>query len=392
MPGILQGHRVIDLSRYIAGPYCAMLLGDMGADVIKVERPGGEEARYMKPAIGDLSTYFMIINRNKRSITLNFKNPTGKKILLELLENTDVLIENFRPGVMKRLGLGWETLHSLFPRLIMVSISGFGQEGPYAQRPGFDSVAQAMGGLMNQTGDDKPVVCGTWVGDYSAGLHAAFATALALYDRQTTGCGQHIDVALLDSVFGWLRTAAPDFLLFQKKHNRKGARDTYRCPVGTFETKDGYIYITATTPQQFENLCQVANHPEWATDERFSTENARLENSEELTKKITAFTKTVFSKELLERLTAADVPCAPINDIEQVLENPQIQYRKQLVWTETSDGIRIPVPGIVPKLSNKPGDIRLAPPHLGEHNNEVYNGLLGMSDDEISELKKEGVI
>lgn len=392
MGGILNGYKVIDLSRFIAGPYCSMLLGDMGAEVIKVEKPSGDDGRFMQPAIADLSTYFMIANRNKRSITLNFKTPAGKKILTNLLRDADVVVENFRPGVLERIGLGYEQLKAINPRIVMTSISGFGQDGPLAQRPSFDSVAQAMGGLMNQTGDDKPVPAGTWVADYGAGLHAAFGTVLALLHREHAGIGQHVDVSLLDSVVSWLRTSAPDFLLFGKKHNRKGARDLYRCPVGAFETGNGYIYITATTQEQFAGVARSAGHPEWIDDPRFVTEPCRLKNSELLNRMITEWATGLTTDEVMQMLVRADVPCAPINDIEQVLANPQVQHRKDFVWVKCHTGQEIPLPGVIVKLSETPGEIHLAPPKIGDYNEEFYGGVLGLRGQEIAKLYEDGVI
>jgi len=394
MAGPLDGYKVIDLGRFIAGPFCALLLGDMGAEVIKVEAPEGDDGRRMKPAIGDLSTYFMISNRNKRSITLNLKHPRGKQIFFDLIKDADVVVENFRPGVMERLGLGYSVLRELNPRLVLVSVTGFGQDGPYAMRPAFDSVAQAMGGLMNQTGDPNgpPVTAGTWVGDYGAGTYAAFGAVLALLNREKTGLGQHVDVALLDAVFSWLRTSAPDYLLFGIKHSRKGNRDLYRCPVGTFPTSNGFIYITATTSEQFYAVARVSGHPEWLDDPRFSTEVGRLANSEEITKSISAWSSSVTTDEALAQLIGADVPCAPVADIEQVVNNPQLQHREQIVKVKTESGQELPLAGVTVKLSDTPGSVRLAPPGTGEYNKEFYCERMGMAEAEYEELLQQGII
>jgi crotonobetainyl-CoA:carnitine CoA-transferase CaiB-like acyl-CoA transferase len=369
-----------------------MLLGDMGADVIKVEKPQGDENRLMKPAIDDLSTYFMVSNRNKRSLTLNLKDPRGKKILLGILENADVVVENFRPGVMERLGFGFEALRKINPKIVMTSISGFGQDGPHAQRPAFDSIAQAIGGLMGITGEDKPVLSGTWVGDYSAGLYAAFGTVLALLHREHTGMGQHLDIALLDSIISWLRTAVPDFLLFGKKHVRNGGRDAYHCPIGTFQTSDGYIFITAATQEQYAGVARAAGHPEWIDDPRFATELARLANSSEVNRLVAGWTTSLTAEEALSALMSADVPCAPINDIEQVLANPQVQHRENVIWTKCHTGQDIPLPGIPLKFSDTPGSVRMPPPKIGDYNEEFYMGSLGLSREEMEKLGKEGVI
>ena len=391
MAQVLEGYKIVDLSRFVAGPYCTMLLGDMGAEVIKVERPNGDEQRRMKPTIDDLSTYFMVGNRNKRSLTLNLKTPKGKEILRRLLAEADVVVENFRPGVMERLGFGYEQLRDLNPRIIMTSISGFGQDGPAAMRPAFDSIAQAMGGLMNMTGDGKPVLAGTWVGDYSAGLYAAFGTMLALFSREHTGKGQHVDIALLDSIVSWLRTSIPDYLLFNKKPVRNGGRDAYHCPIGSFQSSDGYLFITAATQEQYAGVARAAGHPQWLEDERFKTEPARLEHSAEVNRLVEEWTKTLTTEQAISALIAADVPCAPINDIEQVLANEQVQYRQNVVWTRCHTGQEIPVPGVTVKLSDTPGSVRLAPPAIGDYNEEYY-GKLGFSKEEIREMYDQGVI
>ncbi len=391
MSQVLEGYKVVDLSRFVAGPYCSMLLGDMGAEVIKVERPNGDEQREMEPAVDDLSTYFIVANRNKRSLTLNLKDPTGKEILRRLLRDADVVVENFRPGVMERLGFGYEQLRELNPRIIMTSISGFGQSGPAAKRPAFDSVAQAMGGLMSMTGEGRPVLAGTWVGDYSAGLYAAFGTMLALFNREHTGKGQHVDIALLDSIVSWLRTSIPDYLLFNKKPPRNGSRNAYHCPIGSFQTSNGYLFITAATQKQYEGLTHAAGHPEWMENPKFSTEAARLENSAEVDHLVEEWTKSLTTEEVLAALEKNDVPCAPINDIEQVLANEQVQYREDVVWARCHTGENIPMPGIVVKLSDTPGTVRLAPPAIGDYNEEYY-GKLGYSEAEIKEMYEKGII
>ena len=392
MSGILEGVKVIDISRFVAGPHCAQLLGDMGADVIKVEKLDGEDGRHMKPAVDDISTYFMINNRNKRSITLDFTKSKGREIFLELIKKADVLVENFRPGVMEKVGLGYPALKEINPRLVMASISGFGQDGPYAKRPAFDSVIQAMGGLMDLTGDNDPVLCGTWVGDYGSGLTTAYGIALALYQREKTGIGQCFDVAMLDCVFAWIRSSMADYLMFGKKHQRQGARDIYRCPVGTFKTKNGFIYVAAVTQKQFENFTEAVGHPEWGQDPRFHEEPERLKNSKELTALLTSCTEQYISEEISEMLIKADVPCAPVNNIEQVLENPQLKHRDQFRKVKIHTGDEIPLAGMVINFPDNPGDIRLPPPGKGEHNKEVYCGELGFTEQELKQLQEDGII
>lgn len=393
MAQVLEGIKVIDLARFIAGPYCSMILGDMGADVIKVERPHGDAQRKMEPRIDDLSTYFMITNRNKRSLTLNFKTPQGKEILRKLIADADVVVENFRPGVMERLGFGYEQLREINPRVILTSISGFGQEGPSALYPAFDSVAQATGGLMAMTGssDSPPMLAGTWVGDYSAGLYAALGTMLALFHRERTGTGQHVDISLLDAIVSWLRTAVPDYLLFGKKPVRNGGRNAYHCPIGPFRTRDGYIFITAATDAEYGGVARAAGHPEWTEDARFCSEPARLANSDEVDRLVEAWTMSLTSAEALQILREADVPCAPINDVEGVVNDQQVQYRQDIVWTRCHTGQELPLPGITIKLSDTPGSVRMAPPSVGDHN-AVYYQEIGFSEEEIQKLYEQGVI
>lgn len=393
MAQVLEGIKVVDLARFIAGPYCSMILGDMGADVIKVERPHGDVQRRMEPRIDDLSTYFMITNRNKRSLTLNLKTPQGKEILRKLIADADVVVENFRPGVMTRLGFSYEQIREINPRVVLTSISGFGQEGPSSLYPAFDSVAQATGGLMAMTGDSDspPMLAGTWVGDYSAGLYAALGTMLALFNREHTGIGQHVDISLLDSIVSWLRTAIPDYLLFNKKPVRNGGRNAYHCPIGPFKTSDGYIFITAATDAEYEGVARAAHHPEWLEDERFNSEPARLTNSAEVDRLVEEWTLSLSSKEVLEILRAADVPCAPINDVEGVVNNEQVQYRQDIVWTRCHTGQELPLPGIAVKLSDTPGSIRLAPPGVGDYNSEYYKKI-GFSEEEIKRMYEQGII
>ncbi len=392
MKDVLEGIRVIDLARFVAGPYCAMLLGDMGAEVIKVEKPGGDEQRHLEPRVDDLSTYYIVGNRNKKSLTLNFKSEEGKKILRKLFEIADVVVENFRPGVMDRLGFGYEELKKINPRIILTSVSGFGQDGPLVHKPAFDSIAQAMGGLMATTGTgDEPMLAGTWVGDYSAGLYAAFGTMLALYARQMTGTGQHVDVALLDSIVSWSRTAVPDFLMFGKKPVRNGGRDAYHCPIGPFRTKDGYVFITAATDAEYAGVCRAAGHPEWLEDERMCNEPARMAHKQLVNSSLEAWTKTVTTQEAIEKISAEDCPCAPINDVEGVVNNEQIKYRNMYSWVETEKGTKIAVPGVVVKLSDTPGYIHNAPPSAGSFNEEFYTGL-GYTPEQIREMYEKKII
>lgn len=392
MSGILKGIRVIDLTRFVAGPHCTQLLGDYGAEVIKVEKLAGDDGRHMANVIDDMATYFMINNRNKKSITLNYKAPEGKQILLDLIKNADVVVENFRPGVMAKMGLGYDVLSQINPRLIMCSISGFGQDGPYASRPAFDSGVQAMGGLMDLTGGNDPVLCGTWVADYGSGLTAAFGILLALYHRKESGKGQYLDIAMLDVIYAWIRTAVPDFVLFNKRHQRAGARDIYRCPVGTFKTSNGFVFVSAVTQRQFESFCGCAGHPEWGQDPRFQAEKDRLKNSAVLNELLSGWTTANTTEAVTEALVAAGVPCGPVNNVEQVLANPQLKYRNQFRKVKIHSGVEIPTAGLTINFSETPGDVFLPPPGIGEHNQEIYRKLLDFSPENFARLHEKGII
>ncbi len=394
LPGPLAGFRVLDLSRYIAGPYCGLLLADMGAEVVKVERPAGEDARTLLPRVGDLSTYFIAYNRNKKGITLNLRHPKGPELLRRLVTHADVLVENFRPGVMASLRCDYDRLQQVNARLVMVSVSGFGQDGPHAGRPAFDAIAQAMGGLMSITGlrGGPPMLAGAFVGDYSAALYAAFGAVTALLHRVRTGRGRHVDVAILDSVFSLLMTAVPDYLTFGRTMGPVGSRDRYRSPANVYATRDGFVYIIAVTQPQFAALARAMGHPELLEDARFRDQDARLDHAEELDAAIMQWARARTAEEVVQTLTAASVPCAPVATVAEVVKNPQLRHRGQIMSIDHPglDGVALPASPV--RLSDMRSDIAHPAPLIGEHNAEIYGAWLGLSSEEIASLQTEEII
>src|SRR6185295_5529780 len=321
--GALDGIRVVDLSRFIAGPYCAMLLGDMGADVVKVEPRGrGENSRGFGPFLEGESLYTMVFNRNKRSLTLDLRSAQGKDLLRSLLRKADVLVENFVPGTLETIGFDWDVLKDLNPRLIVTRISGFGQSGPLSRKPCFDVIAQTMSGLMDITGepDGRPTMAGTYVVDYSTGLYATIGTLGALQARSRTGVGQIVDVALLDSAMSMLMTAIPEQMLLGRTMTRRGNRDRYGAPANTFPTSDAaWVHLATASEPMFRSLVNAMGRPELADDLRFKDNTARMENVEELEQFITHWTETLTTTELLDQLAAIGVPSAKVATISELV-------------------------------------------------------------------------
>jgi crotonobetainyl-CoA:carnitine CoA-transferase CaiB-like acyl-CoA transferase len=280
--GALAGLKVLDLSRFIAGPHCAMILGDLGASVVKVERvQGGDEVRALQPQVGGDSLYFQVFNRNKRSLTLNFRDPGAQDLLRRLIDQADVLIENFRPGTMEKMGLGWPEVHALNPRLVMARISGFGQQGPRSGEPCFDAIAQASSGLMSLTGSPKgpPMVAGTFLVDYSTALYATIGVLSALQHRNASGEGQLVDLSLLGSGISLLLTAIPEQAALGRTMSRVGNRDRYSAPAQTFKTRDGrWVYLLAGNDAHFPRLCKIMQRADLLADQRFATIPARMAN------------------------------------------------------------------------------------------------------------------
>lgn len=390
----LAGVKVLDLSQYLAGPFCTMLLGDMGADVLKVEPiEKGDPSRSVKqrPSPGD-SYYFLSTNRNKRSLTLDIRKPRGQEIFKKLAQWADVLVENFRPGVMDKLGVGYEHLKPLNPRLIYLSISGFGATGPYAQRPGFDQIAQGMSGLMSVSGDDStgPMRVGIAIGDLLAGLFGANAVLAALIARQYSGEGQEIRTSLLESLIGVLSWSAGIYFDTGKDPIPSGNHHPLLAPYGMFEAKDGYINIAAGNDHIWLRLCEALGLKELAQDERFNNIPKRVENRGQLTEILNARLREKTQKEWVESLNALGVPTGPINRLSQVFQDPQVLHLEMLARIPHPTLGEVKMTGLPIKLEKNKASIRRAPPLLGQHTEEALTQL-GYSQEEITLLRKEGV-
>jgi crotonobetainyl-CoA:carnitine CoA-transferase CaiB-like acyl-CoA transferase len=396
MQGPLEGIKVLDLTRVLAGPFCCMLLGDMGAEVVKVERSGrGDDVRDVAPQVAGESLYFLVMNRNKLGITLNFRHPRGPSLLRDLVRQTDVLVENFRAGTMEKMGCGYDTLKEINPRLIMTSISGFGQDGPYSQLACYDVIAQAMSGLMEMTGqpDGPPTMAGTFVIDYSTALYAVIGTLAALRAREHTGVGQRVDVALLDTAVSFLITAIPEYLLLGRKMTRRGNRDRYAAPANLFQAKDGqWVYLAAANDSLFPQLLKVMGQEGVLQDARFATLEARMAHIEEGEELLAKWVATKTAEEIVSLMREAGLPCAKVASMAEVVANPQIRHRGMIAEVEHPTAGRVPMQGLNIHFSHTPKKIRRPPPLLGQHNEEVYGRWLGVSQSEVAQLKAEGVI
>lgn len=388
----LDGILVIDLSRVLAGPYCSMELADMGATVIKVEIPGsGDDTRaYGPPFLNGESTYFMSVNRNKKSMTLNLKHDRGKGILRQLLERGDVLVENFRPGTLDGLGFGYGAVHALNPRLIYCSISGFGQTGPYAQRPGYDLIAQAEGGVMSLTGepDAAPIKVGLSFADITAGMNAFSGILLALLARQQTGEGQHIDVSLLDCQVSLLTYQAGIFFATGKNPERLGNKHPSITPYETFEARDGHIIIACGNQGFWEKFCKLAGIEGLLADDRFTTMKKRVENRAELAPLVAAAVRTRTRQEWYELLEREGIPCGLIKSVAEVCTDPQVLARDMVAQLDHPAAGPISVNGIPIKLSATPGEVKAPPPLLGQHTDEILAEILGYTPAQIAEVRQ----
>lgn len=394
--GPLSGVVVIDLSRILAGPYCTMLLGDLGAEVIKIEAPGrGDGSReWGPPWAGGESAYYLCVNRNKKSITLNLKSEKGREVLRKLIEKGDVLVENFLPGTMERWGFDYERVREINPRIIYCSITGYGQEGPYKDRPGYDFIIQAQGGIMSITGpvEGPPMKVGVAIVDVTAGLFAAVAILAALHEREGSGEGQHIDIALLDSQVAWLVNVASNYLVSGEVPRRYGNAHPNIVPYELFEAEDGWFALGVGNDRQWRKLCEVIGRPKLAQDPRFATNPRRVENREALIPLLQEIFRGRMVDEWLGLLVEAGIPCAPVNSIDRVLADPQVQSREMVVEVPHPTAGRVRLVGSPLKLSRTPVEMRHHPPLLGEHTEEVLTDFLGYTLQEIAQLRKEKAI
>jgi len=395
MAKALEGIKVLDLSRALAGPYCTMMLADMGAEVIKLEMPGrGDDSRsWGPPFVEGESAYFMSINRNKKSITLNMKSDKSTGIIHKLIKQSDVLVENFRPGAMERLGLGYEQVKAMNPRIIYCSISGFGQDGPYRMLPGFDQVLQGMGGLMSITGElgGPPIKVGVAIADISGGMFASNGILVALYNREKTGKGQMVDVSLLDSQIAWLTYRAGAYFASGEVPQPMGSGHPVIVPYQAFKSKDVFVNIAVGNDQLWERFCKAVCLENVMNDPKFATNAKRVENREEIVKIISDLIVTKDGEEWLKILTDAGVPCGPIYTVDKIFADPQVLHREMVKELDHPKAGKIKVTGIPIKLSDTPGEVETAPPVLGQHTQEVL-AELGYSDKDLEKLKQEKVI
>jgi formyl-CoA transferase len=394
--GPLDGVRVLDLTRVVAGPYCSMFLGDLGADVVKVEQPGtGDDTRgWGPPFTGGESAYYLCINRNKRSLTLDLKSKRAVELLRQLVKVADVVIENFRPGTMERLGLGEPDLRKLNPRLIYASLTGFGADGPMSDWPGYDLIVQAWGGLMSITGtpDGEPVKVGVAIIDLVAGLMLGKSITAALFAREKIGVGQRIDTSLLEAEVASLINVGSNYLVGGKIPSRWGNAHPNIVPYQNFKTADGYLVIGVASEVIWKRFCQAIGRTDLTDDANFANNSKRVENRAEL---IELLSKTFLQRNnetWFKLLTDAEVPCAPVQTIDQVFKAPQVLHREMLMHVDHPTAGKVPMAGIPVKFSVTPASVRLPPPLLGEHNGEILKSWLGMSDEAVDEFKNEKII
>ncbi len=399
----LEGLTVVDLSRILSGPYCTMQLADMGARVIKVERPdrGDDTRAWGPPWAGTLdrtasreSSYFLSVNRNKESVALDFKTPEGRALLDRLIASADVLVENFRPGTLAKLGLDYHSLAATHPRLIYASISGFGHTGPRSTEVGYDAMVQAEGGLMSVTGgaDSPPVRLGVAISDIAAGMFAMQGVLLAVIARTSTGRGQHIDLSMFDSTIALLTYQAQRTLLTGVAPTRSGNRHASIAPYDTFATSDGTLVLAIGNDEQWQRFCSAASIHPAARDKRFLTNDGRVRHYAELQPIVAAALASATLDSWLERLRAAGVPVGAVRDVEAALSDPQTADRDMIAEVDHASIGNLPVLGLPIKLSDTPGLVRSAPPVLGQHTRWVLTGDLGLTDAEVDALAERGVV
>jgi crotonobetainyl-CoA:carnitine CoA-transferase CaiB-like acyl-CoA transferase len=407
MPGPLSHIRVLDLSRVLAGPWAAQNLADLGAEVIKIERPGtGDDTRgwgppYIRDGEGNdtpEAAYYASVNRNKKSVTLDIGKPEGQDIVKELAAKCDVLIENYKLGTLRRYGLGYEDLRAVNPRLIYCSVTGFGQDGPYAPRPGYDFIFQGMGGLMSITGERDgeigagPMKVGIAITDVLTGMYASLAISAAITHVERTGQGQYIDLALLDTIVAFNANQVVSYLASGNIPKRWGNAHPQVVPYEVFATSDGHIILAVGNDGQHARFWKVAGRPEIAEDPLFKTNSKRIVNRKALIPLIAEVMKTRTKHEWIEQLEAATVPCGPINNMKEVFEDPQVRHRGLKVEMPHALGGTAPVVASPMRFSETPVEYRIAPPLLGSFNDEVYQGLLGKSAAELARLKAAGIV
>jgi len=393
--GPLSGIRVIDLTRVLAGPFATMILGDLGAEVLKIEPPGaGDETRTFHPFVDGESHYFLALNRSKKSLVVDLKHPEGLRIVQDLVSKSDVLIHNFRPGVVERLGLSYDSLVGLNPGIIYCSISGFGLSGPLREKVSFDIVIQAMSGAMSINGEPggPPVKLGIPLGDMVGGIFGSIAVLAALEERHRTGRGRYIDISLFDGMLGMLGYLAQLYFVTGRSPGRVGSSHHNLVPYGVFPAQDGYIVIACLTQRFWQNLCQAIERPDLADDPRYLTYEDRLRNRDELNTEISAIMRTRTVREWVERFDAFDVPNAPIFSIGEALEHPHASAREMVVSVPHPTLGELRLVGRPIKFVGERQAPLKPPPLLGQHTREVLESILGYSTEYIDQLEAQGVI
>ena len=405
MAGALDGVRIFDLTRILAGPSCTQALGDLGADILKIERPGrGDDTRnwgppYVMDADGNETTesaYYLATNRNKRSVAIDIAKPGGQALARRMLAHCDILVENFKTGDLARYGLSYDDLKDEFPGLVYCSITGFGQTGPYAAYAGYDYLAQAMGGIMSLTGEvaGEPMKVGVGIADLMCGMYAATAMLAALRHRDATGEGQQIDMALLDTQVAWLVYEAENYLISGRKPPRRGNGHPNIVPYQVFETSDGHMVLACGNDRQFGAFCEMAGAMHLAEDPRFATNSERVRNREELIPLVAECMRQKTMAEWLDDLRERQVPCSPVNTVDQVFEDPQIIARGmqiEMPYPLAAAG-KVPLVASPVRMSGTPPEYRHAPPTLGQHTGEVLAELLDMEEGEIEKLREDGIV
>ena len=391
----LEGVKVLDLTQIMAGPYCTMMLADMGADVVKVEKPnGGDDTRRMGPPfIEGESAAFLGINRNKRSIVIDLRSDPGRELAQRMARQSDILVQNFRPGALERMGLGYEQVREINPAIVYCTISGFGATGPYARRGGFDLVTQGMSGLMSVTGhtDGPPVKVGVPICDLNAGMFGAIGILTAYINRLRTGQGQHVDTSLLEGGIAYTFWESAMYFATGDVPDPKGSAHRLTAPYQAFETSDGYVNVGAANQANWERLCAAIGRDELVSDPRFVAPSDRMSNVDELVSTLEDIFSQESSAHWLKTLENAGVPCGPIYDLEQVYADPQVQSREMMVETDHPVAGRVKNIGIPIKLSETPGRFQRPAPTLGQHTDEVLREL-GCSDAEIDKLRSDRAV
>ena len=405
MNNSLKGIKVLDLTRVLAGPYCTQMLGDLGADIIKVERPGGgDDTRGFAPPFvkndkgveTDLSAYFCGANRNKRSITINLSTKEGQELVKKLLAECDILVENFKTGTLEKYGLGYQDLKLEFPKLIYCSITGFGQTGPYSSRPGYDGLIQAMGGVMALTGEPEgePMKVGVPIGDLMAGMFASVGILAAVRHQINTGKGQFIDIGMLDTHVAWLANQGMNFLSTDKNPDRLGNQHPNIVPYQVMPTSDGYIVLSIGNDPTFERFCKLSGEEQLIDDPKFKTNADRVSNREFVTNTLNEITKKHTSDWWLTELEKQKIGCGPINTLSEVFSDPHVKAREMIVKMDhaKTGNAQLKLIANPIKMHETPPNYRLSPPILGEHTEEILSEKIGLSLDEIKNLKDKGII